>query len=151
MVAVKGFSLWSFSCFRLLKSSLRSLMWKEITTAAMTTSPFSTGQKSMMLRGLANTAETAPQRRWFCHAEDFIFAQTSILWLNPTLPSVWVSCFSFQASALWGEPAPNPVPVRSQSNRGRLHWTLQVQTKEIPHHHHTTHHYHTASHHQAHT
>lgn len=58
---------------------------------------------------------------------------------------------SLQAGVLGGKPAPNPVPVRSQSDRRRLHWTLQVQTKEIPHHHVTTHHYHTASHHQAHT
>lgn len=60
-------------------------------------------------------------------------------------------CLSPQACVLRGEPAPNPVPVRSQSDRRWLHWTLQVQTKEIPHHHDTTHHYHTASHHQAHT
>lgn len=59
--------------------------------------------------------------------------------------------FLLQTGVLGGKPAPNPVPVGSQSDRRRLHWTLQVQTKEIPHHHDTPHHNHAASHHQAHT
>lgn len=137
-------------CSRLLKWSLRSLTWKEITTAVTTTSPFSMGRKSMTPRGLGNTAETAPQRRWFCHAGNFTFyTQTSILWLP--LSFILLSCVSLQASLLWWKPTPNSVPLRSQSNRRRLHWTLQVQTKEIPHHHNTSHYYHSASHHQAHT
>lgn len=57
--------LWLVSC-RSSRWSLRSLMWKEITTAAMIMSPFSTGQKSMMPRGLGSTAATALQRRWYC-------------------------------------------------------------------------------------
>ncbi|XP_054620865.1 procollagen C-endopeptidase enhancer 2b isoform X2 [Dunckerocampus dactyliophorus] len=48
---------------RSLKSSLRSLTWRETTTAATTTSPFLMAPKSTMPRRLGNTAETAPQRR----------------------------------------------------------------------------------------
>lgn len=78
----------------------------------------------------------------------FIFTDTSVLWIPFSLHSV---CVSLQSCVLRWEPAPHPVPVRSQSNRRRLHWTLQVQTKEVPPHHDATHHYHTAGHHQAHT
>jgi len=62
-----------------------------------------------------------------------------------------LSCAAYQTCVLRGESASDPVPVRSQLDCRWLYRTLQVQTKEIPNHHHNADHHPTASHYQANT